>query len=196
VQKLTHNEIEKRRLDKAYYRSQRDSVHPQDSGGYQVLLDPEELERNDYLYLHSKSWWLGMLLMVVGRFEYYSTVVSKARHLLTVFNLAISSGEIGNFIAYAFAPASVVAPLGTVALISNVILAPIMLHETFRKQDVLGITIAIVGAIIVVANSKTDEVKVKENFFKVLLYVMLGNVHPFISIMLLPVCGLVDARGY
>jgi len=137
-----------------------------------------------------------MLLMVVGRFEYYSAVVSKARHLLTVFNLAISSGEIGNFIAYAFAPASVVAPLGTVALISNVILAPIMLHETFRKQDVLGITIAIVGAIIVVANSKTDEVKVKGKNFKVLLYVMLGKVHSFISIMLRPVCGLVDARGY
>lgn len=62
--------------------------------------------------------------------------------------------------AYAFAPASVVAPLGTVALISNVILAPIMLKERFRKQDLKGIFIAIIGAVVVVVNSKSDEVKV------------------------------------
>jgi len=61
--------------------------------------------------------------------------------------------------AYAFAPASVVAPLGTVALISNVILAPIMLKERFRMQDLMGILIAIFGAIVVVINSKSDEVK-------------------------------------
>ncbi len=62
--------------------------------------------------------------------------------------------------AYAFAPASVVAPLGTVALISNVILAPIMLKERFRKQDLIGIFIAIIGAVVVVINSKSDEAKV------------------------------------
>ena len=60
-------------------------------------------------------------------------------------------GEVGNFISYAFAPASVVAPLGTVscilgllefvkfdpasqfALIANCFFAPIMLKERFRK---------------------------------------------------------------
>ena len=55
--------------------------------------------------------------------------------------------------AYVFAPASVV-------LISNVILAPIMLKERFRKQDLMGICIAIIGAVVVVVNSKSDEVKV------------------------------------
>ena len=62
--------------------------------------------------------------------------------------------------AYAFAPASVVAPLGTVALISNVILAPIMLKERFRKQDLVGILIAIIGAVVVVITSKSDVKKV------------------------------------
>ena len=62
--------------------------------------------------------------------------------------------------AYSFAPASVVAPLGTVALISNVILAPIMLKERFRKQDLIGILIAIIGAVVVVINSKSDVEKV------------------------------------
>ncbi|KAJ3355360.1 hypothetical protein HDU91_005679 [Kappamyces sp. JEL0680] len=41
-------------------------------------------------YLSSKFWWLGVLLMVLG--------------------------ECGNFVAYGFAPAVLVAPLGTVAL--------------------------------------------------------------------------------
>lgn len=57
-------------------------------------------------------------------------------------------GEMGNFISYAFAPASVVAPLGTVitfspirkrdltlfqfALIANCLFAPLLLHERLR----------------------------------------------------------------
>ncbi|KAG0231529.1 hypothetical protein BGW42_000174 [Actinomortierella wolfii] len=88
---------------------------------------------SNFDYLHSKAWWLGMVLMILG--------------------------ECGNFLAYGFAPASVVAPLGTVALISNVILAPLMLRERFRRRDLIGIVIAIIGAVVVVVNSKSDEVK-------------------------------------
>ncbi|CAG8441856.1 6485_t:CDS:2 [Ambispora leptoticha] len=132
VQKYAHNELEELQLSKlrpANYSTTNRSHRPP-SDRYEVLLNPET---DDYLYLHSKAWWLGILLMITG--------------------------EVGNFIAYAFAPASLVAPLGTIALISNVILAPIMLKETFRKQDLLGIVIAIFGAIVVVINSKADEVK-------------------------------------
>lgn len=50
--------------------------------------DEEEGEVEEGAYLRSKLWWLGMLL--------------------------ISVGEGGNFLSYGFAPASVVAPLGTV----------------------------------------------------------------------------------
>ncbi|CAG8831631.1 204_t:CDS:2, partial [Gigaspora rosea] len=34
-----------------------------------------------------------------------------------------------------------------------------MLKETFRPQDLIGILIAIIGAVVVVINSKSDEVK-------------------------------------
>lgn len=63
--------------------------------------------------------------------------------------LLMNVGETGNFISYAFAPASVVAPLGTVvtfyhtcgrsltffqfALIANCLFAPLLLHERLRK---------------------------------------------------------------
>ncbi|CAG8645902.1 374_t:CDS:2, partial [Funneliformis caledonium] len=107
------------------------SLHTQNDDGYEVLLDPEQYSETNYL--RSKAWWTGIILMIIG--------------------------ELGNFMAYAFAPASVVAPLGTVALISNVILAPIMLKERFRKQDLLGVLIAIIGAVVVVVNSKSDEAK-------------------------------------
>ena len=52
-------------------------------------------------YLKSPIWWLGISLMVVG--------------------------EAGNFLAYGFAPASIVSPLGVVALVSNCLIAPLLL---------------------------------------------------------------------
>ncbi|KAJ8515997.1 hypothetical protein ONZ45_g6675 [Pleurotus djamor] len=90
-------------------------------------------EGNESDYLKSKLWWLGFLLMNVG--------------------------EVGNFISYAFAPASLVAPLGTFALIANCIFAPLMLGERFRKRDLLGMFIAIVGAVTVVLSSNSSDVR-------------------------------------
>ncbi|KAH9894380.1 DUF803-domain-containing protein [Cubamyces lactineus] len=94
----------------------------------------EELhDGNESDYLRSKLWWLGFLLMNVG--------------------------ELGNFISYAFAPASVVAPLGTFALIANCIFAPLMIGERFRKRDFLGIVIAIIGAITVVLSANPSDTR-------------------------------------
>ena len=54
-------------------------------------------------YLRLKLWWIGMGLMALG--------------------------ETGNFLAYAYAPATVVAPLGAVSVISNCFLARFVLGE-------------------------------------------------------------------
>ncbi|KAK9894980.1 DUF803-domain-containing protein [Cystobasidium minutum MCA 4210] len=78
----------------------------------------------------SKLWWLGLCLMALG--------------------------ELGNFTSYAFAPASVVAPLGTVALIANCFIAPLMLHERFRKKDIVGIGFSIIGAVTIVLSAKSE----------------------------------------
>lgn len=84
-------------------------------------------------YLHSPYWWLGISLMVVG--------------------------EAGNFLAYGFAPASIVSPLGVVALVVNCLIAPWMLHENFRKRDGLGVLIAIAGAVTVVLSASDSNPK-------------------------------------
>ncbi|KII95369.1 hypothetical protein PLICRDRAFT_693597 [Plicaturopsis crispa FD-325 SS-3] len=96
-----------------------------------ALTDEEDGNESDYL--KSKLWWLGFALMNVG--------------------------ELGNFISYAFAPASVVAPLGTFALMANCIFAPVMLKERFRKLDLIGILIAVIGAVTVVLASNTSDVR-------------------------------------
>ena len=68
-------------------------------------------------------------------------------------------GEAGNFLAYGFAPASIVSPLGVVALISNCVIAPIMLKEDFRLRDFWGVVIAVAGAVTVVLSAKQQEKK-------------------------------------
>ncbi|KAF9585038.1 hypothetical protein BGW38_004167 [Lunasporangiospora selenospora] len=92
---------------------------------------------SDMQYLRSRAWWTGMTLMILG--------------------------ECGNFLAYGYAQASIIAPLGTVALISNVILAPLILHESFRRRDLLGVMAAVIGTVVVVVNSKESDIQASEN---------------------------------
>ncbi|KAI1979039.1 hypothetical protein LOZ53_004787 [Ophidiomyces ophidiicola] len=85
-------------------------------------------------YLRSPYWWTGIILMAIG--------------------------EAGNFLAYGFAPASIVSPLGVVALVSNCLIAPFMLKERFRRRDFFGVLIAIGGAVTVVLSANTSEGKI------------------------------------
>ncbi|TIA47950.1 DUF803-domain-containing protein [Aureobasidium pullulans] len=84
-------------------------------------------------YLKSPIWWLGIALMTVG--------------------------EAGNFLAYGFAPASVVSPLGVVALVSNCLIAPLLLHEQFRIRDGLGVIVAVGGCVTVVLSASDNNPK-------------------------------------
>ncbi|QIW99393.1 hypothetical protein AMS68_004911 [Peltaster fructicola] len=93
----------------------------------------EDKEESAKSYLKSPIWWLGISMMVVG--------------------------EAGNFLAYGFAPASIVSPLGVVALISNCLIAPLLLHEEFRIRDGLGVIIAIAGCVTVVLSASGSNPK-------------------------------------
>jgi drug/metabolite transporter (DMT)-like permease len=84
-------------------------------------------------YLKDPYWWLGQVLITVG--------------------------EMGNFLAYGFAPASIVSPLGVVALISNCVIAPILFGEVFRVRDFWGVAIAIAGVVTVVLSANQEETK-------------------------------------
>ncbi|XP_031574651.1 NIPA-like protein 2 [Actinia tenebrosa] len=81
-------------------------------------------------YLKSKVWWVGLTLMVLG--------------------------EVGNFSAYGFAPASLVAPLGTTTVIANAIIAVVFLKERIRYQDAFGVLLAVVGAFLLITFSTKE----------------------------------------
>jgi len=98
----------------------------------QTIHSEHKIHRKSYL--RSPYWWVGIVLMVLG--------------------------ETGNFMAYGFAPASIVSPLGVVALISNCVIAPFMLKEQFRKRDLLGVFVSIAGAVVVVISAKSSEEKI------------------------------------
>jgi len=59
-----------------------------------------------------------------------------------------------------FAPASIVAPLGTVAILCNALVAPLVFHETFRLRDFSGIVLATAGAVTIVLSANPQEEKV------------------------------------
>lgn len=82
-------------------------------------------------YLHMPLWWLGFTLMVLG--------------------------EVGNFSAYGFAPASLVAPLGTTTVIANMFIAVGILKEKLRPADIFGCAMAVVGAFLLVNFSTRTE---------------------------------------
>ncbi|EPQ30737.1 uncharacterized protein PFL1_01638 [Pseudozyma flocculosa PF-1] len=117
--------------------SEDDNDEEEDDGGQDGADHGNESSSPGTQYLKSKLWWLGIALMTIG--------------------------EGGNFISYGFAPASLVAPLGAVALLSNVIISPILLKERFKAADIGGILLAIIGAVTVVFSSKQSDDRLGPN---------------------------------
>ncbi|XP_060680503.1 NIPA-like protein 2 isoform X1 [Hemiscyllium ocellatum] len=75
-------------------------------------------------YYKSKLWWCGILLMGMG--------------------------ELGNFAAYGFAPATLVAPLGCVSVIASAAISVVFLKEILRSSDILGGSLAVLGTYLLV----------------------------------------------
>lgn len=110
------------------------SIHFEDSRWSDQNSDDDPgMPKAPSTYLKSPYWWAGQILITVG--------------------------EMGNFLAYGFAPASIVSPLGVVALISNCVIAPIVFKEKFRTRDCWGVLIAVAGAVTVVFSADTQETK-------------------------------------
>ncbi|MCH84568.1 magnesium transporter NIPA2-like [Trifolium medium] len=65
-------------------------------------------------------------------------------------------GEVANFVAYAFAPAVLVTPLGALSIIVSAVLADIILKEKLHKLGILGCIMCIAGSIIIVINAPKE----------------------------------------
>ncbi|WVZ68004.1 hypothetical protein U9M48_017001 [Paspalum notatum var. saurae] len=83
-----------------------------------------------YGYLMEPLWWVGMVTMLVG--------------------------EIANFIAYMFAPAVLVAPLGALSIIVSAVLAHFTLNEKLHRMGVLGCGLCIVGSTMIIVHAPQE----------------------------------------
>ncbi|KAI8966771.1 DUF803-domain-containing protein [Daldinia sp. FL1419] len=140
-----------------------ESIHPLSQSVQSVDSNLTEQSCDDVKvsssYLKSPSWWAGQVLMTVG--------------------------EMGNFLAYGFAPASIVSPLGVVALISNCVIAPMFFGERFRKRDFWGVVIAVGGAVTVVLSAKQEETKMDPHDVWDAITTMEFEIYMGVSILLI-----------
>ncbi|XP_009759251.1 putative magnesium transporter NIPA6 [Nicotiana tabacum] len=83
-----------------------------------------------YTYLLEPLWWAGMITMITG--------------------------EVANFVAYIYAPAVLVTPLGVLSIIISAILAHFMLKERLQKLGVLGCISCIVGSVVIVIHAPQE----------------------------------------
>lgn len=82
-------------------------------------------------YLKEWMWWGGLVLMGIG--------------------------EAANFVAYAFAPATLVTPLGALSVLVSAILASRWLNEKLNLLGKVGCLICILGSTIVVIHSPKEQ---------------------------------------
>ena len=64
--------------------------------------------------------------------------------------LGIVGGEVGNLIAYGFAPAAIVTPIGSIGVVTNVIITTFVLKEPFTLKNLLGVVLVVIGIVVVV----------------------------------------------
>ncbi|CAH2263478.1 jg13919 [Pararge aegeria aegeria] len=87
-----------------------------------------------YSYLKQWMWWLGFLTMGIG--------------------------EAANLVAYAFAPAALVTPLGALSVLVAAVLSAKFLKENLNTYGKIGCLLCIMGSIIFVVHSpKHEEIK-------------------------------------
>lgn len=76
-------------------------------------------------YVKQWRWWIGMVLVVLG--------------------------AIGDFVCFALAPQSIVTPMGSFTLVTNVFFAHMWLGEELYKTDLIGTGMILVGATVAVS---------------------------------------------
>ncbi|XP_032193074.1 magnesium transporter NIPA4 [Mustela erminea] len=110
--------------------------------GSSVILKKKGLQRlvasgatravdGGYGYLKDAMWWAGFLTM--------------------------AAGEVANFGAYAFAPATVVTPLGALSVLISAILSSYFLGESLNLLGKLGCVICVAGSTVMVIHAPEEE---------------------------------------
>ncbi|KAI5647879.1 hypothetical protein M9H77_33884 [Catharanthus roseus] len=124
-----------------------------------------------YTYLLEPLWWTGMTTMIVG--------------------------EAANFVAYIYAPAILVTPLGALSIIVSAVLAHFMLKEQLRQMSLLGCVSCIAGSVVIVIHAPQEHTpnSVQEIWTLATQPAFLIYVVAAVSIMLTLVCHFEPLYG-
>ncbi|RYR05628.1 hypothetical protein Ahy_B06g085468 [Arachis hypogaea] len=71
--------------------------------------------------------------------------------------ITVIVGEIANFVAYIYAPAVLVTPLGALSIIVSAVLAHFMLKEKLQRMGMLGCLMCIVGSTVIVLHAPQEK---------------------------------------
>ena len=66
------------------------------------------------------------------------------------------SGEVANFLAYSFAPAILVTPLGAVSVLVGAVLSDIFLKERLGREGVIGCVLCVLGSLTVILHAPEE----------------------------------------
>ncbi|KAH9657379.1 putative magnesium transporter NIPA6 [Citrus sinensis] len=107
-----------------------------------------------YTYLLEPLWWAGMVTSKFSKnspsyFGFSSTPPPHPARPVIV-------GEVANFVAYVYAPAVLVTPLGALSIIISAVLAHFMLKERLQKMGILGCITCIVGSVVIVIHAPQE----------------------------------------
>jgi len=116
-----------------------------------------------------ETWIMGILLATVASFinnigvnlqKLYHTNGIKAYWLAGM--LAIATGSVLDITALSFAPQSVIAPLGSLTIVSNTLVAPHMHGEKLTRWTVMFTLVVFLGCIVSVMSASHDLVILDE----------------------------------
>ncbi|XP_053311168.1 magnesium transporter NIPA2 [Spea bombifrons] len=120
-----------------------------------------------HAYLKEGLWWAGLLSM--------------------------GAGEVANFAAYAFAPATLVTPLGALSVLVSAILSSYFLNEKLNIHGKIGCLLSILGSTVMVIHAPKEEEIENLNAMSVKLadpgFLLFATVVVIISLILIFVVG-------
>ncbi|XP_028839784.1 magnesium transporter NIPA4 [Denticeps clupeoides] len=126
------------------------------------------------------NFWIGLTLAVLSAFLIGGSVILKKKALLRLaINgqtragegghgylkdwlwwgglLTMGSGEVANFAAYMFAPATVVTPLGALSVLISAVLSSYFLGESMNLLGKMGCVLSLLGSTIMVIHAPEEE---------------------------------------
>ncbi|CAM4598725.1 unnamed protein product [Caretta caretta] len=126
------------------------------------------------------GFYIGLALAIFSSFLIGSSVILKKKGLLRLVDkggtragdgghgylkdwlwwaglLTMGGGEAANFAAYAFAPATIVTPLGALSVLISAILSSYLLGERLNLLGKLGCMLSIVGSTVMVIHAPEEE---------------------------------------